>query len=85
MDENRDQSFFSVRFAGIAEEQDEPDWFGRILGRGGEVEESEEQDFSIRLLETGNVVNVVTEALLSNPGASQLNQELLQVINDNLS
>ena len=57
----------------------------RILGRGGEVEESEEQDFSIRLLETGNVVNVVTEALLSNPGASQLNQELLQVINDNLS
>jgi len=31
------------------------------------------------------VVNVVTEALLSNPGASQLNQELLQVINDNLS
>ena len=85
VDENRDQSFFSVRFAGIAEEQDEPGWFGRILGRGGEVEESEEQDFSIRLLETGNVVNVVTEALLSNPGASQLNQELLQVINDNLS
>jgi outer membrane receptor for monomeric catechols len=57
----------------------------QILGRDGEVEESEEQDFSIRLLETGNVVNVVTEALLSNPGASQLNQELLQVINDNLS
>jgi outer membrane protein assembly factor BamC len=85
VDENRDQSFFSVRFAGIAEEQDEPGWFGRILGRDGEVEESEEQDFSIRLLETGNVVNVVTEALLSNPSASQLNQELLQVINDNLS
>jgi outer membrane protein assembly factor BamC len=30
VDENRDQSFFSVRFAGIAEEQDEPGWFGRF-------------------------------------------------------
>lgn len=85
VDENRDQSFFSVRFAGIMEEEDQPGWFGRLLGRGGDVEESEEQDFSIRLLESGSVVNVVTEALISNPGASQLNQELLQVINDNLS
>ena len=86
VDENRDQSFFSVRFAGIAERQDEPGWFGRILGRGGDaVDEKEVQDFSIRLLETGSVINVVTESLVSNPESNELNQELLQVINDNLS
>ena len=39
----------------------------------------------VRILETGAVVNVVTEALVSNPESGELNQELLQVINDNLS
>ena len=45
------------------------------------IEPTEAQDFSVRILETGAVVNVVTEALVSNPESGELNQELLQVIN----
>ena len=85
LDENRDQSVINVRFAGVAEKRDPPGWFGRLLGRAKEIEPNEAQDFSVRILETGAVVNVVTEALVSNPESGELNQELLQVINDNLS
>ena len=85
LDENRDQSVINVRFAGAADEVDPPGWFGRLLGRGGEIEANEAQDFSVRILETGAVVNVITEALVINPESGELNQELLQVINDNLS
>ena len=85
LDENRDQSVINVRFAGVADERDPPGWLGRLLGRGERVEPNEAQDFSVRILETGAVVNVVTEALVSNPESGDLNQELLQVINDNLS
>ncbi|MBQ85001.1 MAG: hypothetical protein CMQ16_01145 [Gammaproteobacteria bacterium] len=85
LDENRDQSVINVRFAGVVDEPDPPGWFGRLLGRGEEIEPNEAQDFSVRILETGAVVNVVTEALVSNPESGELNQELLQVINDNLS
>ena len=85
LDENRDQSVINVRFAGVVDEPDPQGWFGRLLGRGEEIEPNEAQDFSVRILETGAVVNVVTEALVSNPESGELNQELLQVINDNLS
>ena len=85
LDENREQSVINVRFAGVADEPDPPGWFGRILGRGEEIEPNEAQDFSVRILETGAVGNGVTEALISNPESGELNQELLQVINDNLS
>ena len=85
LDENRDQSVINVRFAGVVDEPDPPGWFGRLLGLAEEIEPNEAQDFSVRILETGAVVNVVTEALVSNPESGELNQELLQVINDNLS
>ena len=87
VDSNRDQSFFNVRFAGIAEEADTPGFFGRLLGRGSNPVERQSRDFSLRLLETGSAVNVVPEALEpeSTPEADQLRLELLQVINDNLS
>ena len=85
VDANRDQSFFSVRFAGIVPEQKQPGFFGRLLGRGGEVSEREARHFSVRLLETGSTVNVVPEALEASNESSQLGLELLQVINDNLT
>ena len=87
VDSNRDQSFFSVRFAGIVPEEDSPGFFGRLLGRGSSPVERESKDFSVRLLETESTVNVVPEALTqeSSPVVNQLGLELLQVINDNLS
>ena len=85
VDSNRDQSFFNVRFAGIAEEVEEPGFFGRLIGRGSDAEEREIKDFSVRLLETDSAVNVVTEALETSTESNQLTLELLQVINDNLT
>ncbi len=85
LDENRDQSMINVRFAGASEEPASPGWLGRLLGRSEKIEQNEAQDFSVRILETGAVIEVVTEALISNPESSELTQELLQVINDNLS
>ncbi len=85
VDENRDEAFINVRFAGIMDDGDEPGFFGRILGRGESDELMPERDFSIRLLQTGTTVNVVTEALEPSLDASQLTVELLQVINDNLT
>lgn len=83
VDENRDQSFFNVRFAGIVRDDDSPGFFGRILGRGDSG--LPEQDFSIRVIESDSAVNVVTEALDGTMEANQLTLELLQVINDNLT
>jgi len=61
LDENRDQSVINVRFAGVVDEPDPPGWFGRLLGRGEEIEPNEAQDFSVRILETGAVVNVAAK------------------------
>ncbi len=83
VDENRDQSFFNVRFAGIVRDDDSPGFFGRILGRGDSS--LPEQDFSIRVIESDSAINVVTEALDGTMEANQLTLELLQVINDNLT
>ncbi len=85
VDSNRDQSFFNVRFAGIVQDEESPGFFGRLLGRSNEVSAQEVKDFSVRLLDTGSVINVVPEALESSSEANQLTLELLQVINDNLT
>lgn len=85
VDANRDQSFFSVRFAGIVEEEDAPGFIGRLFGGGGREQDMPEIGFSVRLLETDTAVNVVTEALESSDEVGQLTLELLQVINNNLS
>lgn len=84
---DRDQSIFNVQFAGISEEDDEPSLIGRWFG-GGEEEIAELKDFNVRLMETDDVVNVVTEALEPIEPVDDslsLTEELLQVINDNLS
>lgn len=85
VDSNRDQSFFSVKFAGISEQADSPGFISRIFGGGSDEDLVEVKDFSVRLLETGSTVNVVAEALESSDEQTQLTVELLQVINDNLS
>ena len=51
----------------------------------GDDEIAEVRDFSVRLLQTESVINVVTEELEVSEDSSQLTEELLQVINDNLS
>ncbi|MCG8415679.1 MAG: outer membrane protein assembly factor BamC [Pseudomonadales bacterium] len=84
VDSNRDQSFFSVRFAGIVQDEESPGFFGRLLGRS-DADEQEIKDFSVRLMETDSAINVVPEALEASTESNQLTLELLQVINDNLT
>jgi len=86
LDSNRDQSFFNVRFAGLAVDPgDEPGFFGRLLGRGEDAGDREPIDFSVRLLESDSVINVVTESLEATTDNTQLAVDLLQAINDNLT
>jgi hypothetical protein len=59
-------------------------FIGRLFG-GNDDEVVQEKDFSIRLQETGTVVNVLTQAQESSEETDQILEELLQVINDNLS
>ena len=70
--------------ARLAEEDDGPSLIGRWFGSSDD-EIAEVRDFSVRLLRTENVINVVTEELEVSEDSSQLTEELLQVINDNLS
>ena len=86
LDSNRDQSFFNVRFAGLAADpDDEPGFIGRILGRGEAARDQEPRDFSVRLMESDTVINVVTESLESSADSTPLGVDLLQAINDNLT
>ena len=83
VDSNRTEAYFNVKFAGIVEEED-VGFIGRLFG-GNDDEVVQEKDFSIRLQETGTVVNVLTQAQESSEETDQILEELLQVINDNLS
>lgn len=86
VDSNRDQSFFNVRFSGLVDEDaDRPGFIGRLFGRGRNDEDRPLQDFSVRLMETDDAINVVTEALDTGTGNPQLSVELLQAINENLT
>lgn len=86
LDANRDQSVITVRFAGLSvDPDDEPGFIGRLLGRGGEVGDREPRDFSVRLLESDSVINVVTESLESAADGIPMGVDLLQAINDNLT
>ena len=80
---DRDQKFINVKFSG-AEENDPPGFFGRLFGRGNN-DEALALDFSVRLLETGTTIDVIAESSETSPEASRLREELLQVINENLT
>ncbi|MBV56405.1 MAG: hypothetical protein CMQ12_07515 [Gammaproteobacteria bacterium] len=83
VDSDRTEAYFNVKFAGIVEEED-VGFIGRLFG-GNDDEVVQEKDFSIRLQETGTVVNVLMQAQESSEETDQILEELLQVINDNLS
>jgi outer membrane protein assembly factor BamC len=84
VESDRDQSFYNVLFAGIIEEEDEPGFIGRLFGAGSD-DLAEAKGFSVRLMEIDDVINVVTESIESSEDSGQLTQELLQVIDENLS
>lgn len=84
-DSNRDESFYNVSFSGIVEEEDEPGLIGRIFRSGGGEQAADFLDYSVRLLDTGTVITVTTEALDSSENISEKSMELLQAIIGNLS
>ena len=84
VDSNRDQSVFNVQFAGIIDEDDQPGLISRWFGRSNE-EIAELKNFNVLLFEAEDVINVTTEALENFDDSSQLTEELLQVIDENLS
>ncbi|MFT4886361.1 MAG: outer membrane protein assembly factor BamC [Pseudohongiellaceae bacterium] len=84
-DSNRDQSFFNVSFSGIVEEDDERGLIGRIFRGRGDDDAAGFLDYSVRLLDTGNVITVKTEALNSSENISKKSIELLRAIIENLS
>tara|TARA_B100001250_G_scaffold297966_1_gene259457 strand:+ start:5209 stop:6258 length:1050 start_codon:yes stop_codon:yes gene_type:complete len=81
---NRDQAVFNVQFSGIIDEDDQPGLIGRWFGRGDD-ELAELKSFNVFLRQTDGVINVTTEALESFDDSSQISQELLQVIDENLT
>ena len=84
VDSNRDQAIFNVQFAGIIDEDNQPGLISRWFGRNnGEI--AELKSFNVLLLETEDVINVTTEASENFDDSNQLTQELLQVIDENLS
>ena len=83
VDSSRDESVFNVQFAGMINEDDEPGFIGRWFG--GASEELDMRDFSVKLFQSNGVVNVMTQALGEFDDARELTEELLQVIDDNLS
>ena len=62
---------------------DESGFIGRWFG--GASEELDMRDFSVKLFQSNGVVNVMTQALGEFDDARELTEELLQVIDDNLS
>jgi outer membrane protein assembly factor BamC len=85
LDNDRDLAFINVRFAGIDEETEEPGFFARLFRRGKRDAEMQEQDFTVRLIEDGDQVKIIAEALETDSDLTELSVELLQLINDNLT
>lgn len=81
---NREESLFTVRFAGIVSEEDGPGLIGRLLRRGDDETARQPREFSVRLQQSRGTVTVLAEPLESGPETAQLGNDLLQVINDNL-
>jgi outer membrane protein assembly factor BamC len=79
LDSDRDALRFNVAFSG-AEDEDEPGFFGRLFGRGGDEEVI---NFDIIVEEAGEIITVQAEPASGQPAPYQ--QDLLiRTINDNL-
>jgi outer membrane protein assembly factor BamC len=83
VDSDRDQKIINVKFSGL-ESEDKPGLIGRMFGRGRDAELAA-LDFSLRLNETDTTVEVSAETDASSDSSVQLRDELLAIINDNLS
>ncbi len=84
IDSNRDESVFTVRFAGIVRDQPEPGFVRRLFGASRNTQELVFRDFTVHLRSNGENVEVTSEIGEEFDSASQLNRELLQVIIENL-
>ena len=85
LENDRDMAFLNVRFAGIDEEEDPPGFIGRLFSRGNSDDAPVERDFSVRLVDEDGLVTVHVDPLESAEDLSDLADELLALINDNLS
>ena len=83
-DSDRDQAVFNVEFSGIIDEDDQPGLFARWFG-GDDEGLSDLKAFNVYLLRANEVINVVTEPQESFEDSGQISQDLLQVIDENLS
>lgn len=83
LDSNRDEKFFNVSFSGL-EEAETPGFIGRMFGRGSNDDDAS-LDFSVKLLETGTTIDVIAETSNTSEEALRLRDELLQIINENLT
>ncbi len=84
IDSNRDDSVFSVRFAGIIQQPPQPGFFRRLFGASSEAPERVFRDFTLRLDQDGEAINVTSQASEETEETPRLNRELLQVIIENL-
>jgi outer membrane protein assembly factor BamC len=82
VDSDRDESYFNVKFAGNAEE-DDVGFIRRLFGSNRTP--VTEKDFNIRLQQTDSVVNVIAEGPERSEETTVLNEELLRAIIDNMS
>ena len=83
-DSDRDEAVFSVQFSGIMDEDDQPGLFARWFGRDDEGM-ADLRNFNVYLLQLNDVINVVTEPQDNFDDSGQISQDLLQVIDENLS
>lgn len=85
LENDRDMAFLNVRFSGVRAEEDEPGFIGRLFNRDDPEAVALERDFTVRLVDEDGVVTVIAEPLESTDDLADLTNELLLVINDNLS
>lgn len=83
VDSDRDLKTINVKFSGL-EAEDRPGLIGRMFGRGRD-RDMVVMDFSVRLQETGAMIDVITEAAETTAESDRLRAELLTVINNNLT
>lgn len=84
--EDRDQAIINVSFAGIQETADEQGFIGRLFRFGNsQSEEAQALDFILHIQTLADVINVLAETEDTSAGAGALKNELLRVINENLT
>ena len=82
---NRDEYFINVNFAGEIEEEERKSWFRRIFSRGNAVALGDPVNLTVRLQESEDVINVVTESTENSSEIRRLQDELIEVITANLT